>query len=223
MNRFVYGASRRLLLLACKVLFRLRARGVEHVPDRGPFLLVGNHASFLDPPLAGVVLRRPIRFFMRSSLARFPVCGWWFRQVGVLMVDRAAPRRGEIQQAVDALRSGDPVMVFPEGTRTATGAVGEFKRGMLLILRQAECPVVPVGIAGSFRAWPRSRRLPRLFRRCEVTYGAALTAAEVLADGGLAELRRRVAELAGLPRSDQRTLRGDPTSSRVSFGEPGPA
>lgn len=203
MSRRLYGFSRVCLRAVLTVFFRLRVRGQENVPRTGPCLLAANHASFLDPPLAGVGLRRPFHFFARSSLAKIPILGWWFRGVGALFVDRDAPTRQALQQAIDALQAGRGVVVFPEGTRSATGAIGSFKRGLLLMVRQSQCPVVPVGIRGTFAALPRHRRFPRLFRRCEVTYGTALTAEAILAEGGLAELRQRVAELSGCILAEQ--------------------
>lgn len=203
MNRWLYGASRLVLRVLLTVLFRLRVRGQENVPGTGPCLLAANHASFLDPPLAGVALRRQFHFFARSSLAKIPILGAWCRSVGAMFVDRDAPTRQALQQAIDALQAGRGVVVFPEGTRTETGAIGAFKRGLLVMVRQSGCPVIPVGIRGSFAALPRHRRFPRLFRRCEVTYGTALTADAILADGGLAVLRQRVAALSGCTLAEQ--------------------
>jgi 1-acyl-sn-glycerol-3-phosphate acyltransferase len=197
MTPWLYDLSRRLLRAAFTVLWRFRAEGVEHVPARGPTVLVANHASFFDPPLVGLALRRRCRFLARSTLAKIPLLGWWMQRVGVLLVDREAPGPAVMRELIALLRAGEMTTVFPEGTRTRTGELGPFRPGLLVLLKKTGAVVVPAGIRGSFAAFPPGRRLPRLFCRCSVTYGAAMTAEEILANGGLEALRHRVAKLSG--------------------------
>lgn len=163
-------------------------------------MLVLNHASFLDPPLVGCSTPRMCYFLARESLARIPLFGRYLRAIGVHFVDRDGSARAGLARAIEALQAGEVLCMFPEGTRTRTGELAEFRPGALLILRRAPVPVVPVGVRGTFLAWPRTRRLPRP-GRCSVHFGAPMSAQEVLAPGGFDELRRRVAELAGVTRA----------------------
>lgn len=219
--RLVWGLSDAILGNAVRLLFRLAVRDRDRVPPEGPFVLVANHASYLDPLLLGAALRAPCRFLARSSLERIPVVGAWMRAIGVVFVHRGAARKEPLERAAELLARGERVALFPEGTRTRTGRMGPFRRGLLLLLKKTGARVVPVGIRGSFQAYPPGRRLPRLFRRCEVRFGAPVPAAEVLAVGGLEKLQRRVARLAG--QDSAMTVDGDTSATGRREDAPGEA
>ena len=193
----IYGISKWGCWVGLKLLFGFRAQGAENIPKHGGVLLVANHASFMDPVILGVGARRKVHFMARDTLAKVPLLGWWMRSVGVVLVDRNAPSAKTMSTVIEHLQAGEAVGVFPEGTRTRTGELGEFKRGVLLLLKKTRVTVVPAAVRGSFHALPRGRILPRLFRRCSIAYGAPMTAEEVLSKGGLEALRERVAELGG--------------------------
>lgn len=207
MNRFAYEASRYAFWLVAKPLFFYSYSGREHVPATGPVLVVSNHASFLDPPLVGMGLARPCRFVARSSLRGISLVGRWMDWVGVRFISRDAPSTRALESVIQLLAEGEQVVVYPEGTRTRTGELQPFKRGTLLLVKKSGATVVPCGVRGSFLALPPGRRLPRLFQRCTVAFGAPMTAEQVLADGGLETLRQRVAALSGqaLAASDAET------------------
>lgn len=224
MNMFMFHASRLFTRIAAKVLFGYRTKGREHFPKTGPVLIVANHASFLDPPLLGTSSPRVIRFLARATLANHRLLGWWMRSVGTLLIDRDAPSHRALEAGVEVLRAGGTFAVFPEGTRSPTGAVAEFKRGMLLLLKQSGATVIPCGIAGTFACWPRDRKWPRLRRACEVRFGAPMSAESVLAKGGLDELRQRIATLAGAALAESGTQGSSapqPSSSPVPGVVPG--
>lgn len=191
-----YRFWRWLCWLFAKPAFRLTSDGHHHIPESGPVVLVPNHASFLDPPLLGICCRRQVRFMARSTLANSKIMGWWMRQVGVVLIDRTAPARTTFDRSIQILQGGEMMAVFPEGTRGADGRVGEFKKGLLKLLDNTGAIAVPTGIIGTFEAWPRHRKLPRL-RRCHVRFGSPMSAAEVCAPGGLDRLRQAVADLSG--------------------------
>ena len=218
----VYWTSRTLVLVLAKLLLRLHREGREHVPATGPTILAANHQSFLDPFLLGLATRRPCRYIARSSLANVGFARWWLRSVGTILIARGAPDRAALETAVATLRQGAVLGVFPEGTRSRDGAIADFKRGLLLLVRQTGASVVPAGISGSFEAWPPGRRLPRL-RRCAVRLGPPMAAAEILAEGGLDELRQRVACLSGqaLARSSPRGSSGTGSAADVRSSDGG--
>lgn len=206
----VYRGSRWCARVFLRTYNRLRAIDADHVPHTGAAILVANHASHLDPPAVGCLLTRPVRYLARASLRRLPIVGPFLAALGTLFVERDGHARAGIDISVGALERGELLCLFPEGTRTRDGRVGEFKRGLLLILRRCPAQVVPAGVVGTYRALPRGRFFPRP-ARCEVRYGEPMSAAEVLAPGGLDELRRRVMALAGdLPEAPVRSVDAKP-------------
>lgn len=196
--RFTYQISRWVLWALCKVWFRLGGRDAEQVPREGPVLLAANHASYLDPVLLGTTCHRRVRFLARGGLGKVPLLGLWMRAVGVFFVGEAGTTRQGLQRSLAVLDQGEVVAMFPEGSRTRSGSVEPFQRGALLLLKKSGAVVVPVGIRGSFHAFPPGSIFPRPLR-CSVHYGAPMPADEVLAEGGLEILRQRVSELCGAP------------------------
>ncbi|MEZ5987910.1 MAG: lysophospholipid acyltransferase family protein [Planctomycetota bacterium] len=167
------------------------------VPREGGLLVLANHASFLDPPFIGFGTGRFCAFMARASLFRFPPFGWLLRTVGAFPVERGAADRRSIEAAIDQLRAGHVLVLFPEGTRSVDGSVGAFKRGVELLVRRSGVPVVPAAIHGSGEAFGRGVRLPRP-RKVRVRFGAPIPAAEV-AELGVEGLRARVLALLGAP------------------------
>ena len=191
-----YKLCRSICWCYCKVWHRHRAEAADRVPADGPLVLACNHASYLDPALMGCMVRRRCFYVARSSLGKIPLVGWWMRAVGIVFIDRRAPGREAMGRVIEKLRAGEMVGMFPEGTRTRDGRLGEFQRGIVLLLKKSQARVVPVGVRGSFSALPPGGVIPRP-RRCSVHFGRVWTADEVLAPGGLEALRREVAELSG--------------------------
>ena len=136
-----------------------RATGRHHLPRTGPALVLANHQSQFDPLLLGLAAVRPLRFVARSTLFDNPVVGRFIRYFGAVPIDRGFGREG-LHAALGLLDRGEAVVMFPEGERTHTGAIQPLKPGVSLLLRRLACPVVPVGIAGAYQAWPRTRLLP---------------------------------------------------------------
>lgn len=197
-SAFIWYVSKYLVLAFCKVWFRHRAEGVGQIPASGPVLLVANHASYLDPPLVGISIRRCVGFLAQAGLARFAPMRWWMAQVGVTLIDRNAPSKDAMRLVLEQLEAGEVVGLFPEGTRSRDGAVAPFRSGIEFLVRRTGAVVVPVGIDGAGRAYPRGAWLPRPLR-IVVRFGAPWPADRVLAPGGLEALRRQVAELARAP------------------------
>lgn len=195
---FWWTVSRTALWLFAKLWLRMRSEGAEQVPASGPVLLVANHTSYLDPPLVGSTCKRWVAFLAQAGLARFAPMRWWLRQVGVTLIDRDAPSTAALRLVADSLAAGEVVGIFPEGTRSRDGAVAPFRSGVEFLVRRTGATVVPIGIDGAFRAFPRGALLPRP-RRVTVRYGAPWLPERVLAPGGVEALRRCIAELARAP------------------------
>ena len=142
-------------------LFSLRFSGGQHVPRSGPVLFLCNHQSFLDPVLVGLALPRYVRILHRQSLQKRKWLTWLMGSLRGIPIDHRGFSREGFQAMLDALAHGDCVAMFPEGERTHDGPLGDFKPGIALLIKRAHTPIVPVGIAGAYDAWPRDSKLPR--------------------------------------------------------------
>lgn len=156
-----------------RVFLDLRIYNVERVPTSGPLVLVANHASFADPPLVGVGIRRATHFLARDSLFRQPLFGAWLRSVNSIPVDRDGGGAAGLRVVLDLLERGEMVLLFPEGTRSPDGHLLPARPGVGLIALRSGAPIVPVRLFGLFEAWGRHRRLPRP-GRVIVKYGHPL-------------------------------------------------
>lgn len=188
--------------LLLTLVYRQRIRGGHRIPAAGPLLVVSNHQSHLDPPAIGMAFRtRHLSFLARDSLFAVPVLGTLIRTLNSTPVARGTSDTAAIRATLALLAQGRAVLVFPEGTRSLDGSLGEFKRGVWLLLARAKCPVLPVAISGSIEAWPRGGVLPRLLAPpLEVRVGEPLEAEALLAmgpDAGLAHVRERIGQLLG--------------------------
>jgi 1-acyl-sn-glycerol-3-phosphate acyltransferase len=135
-------------------------RGGRHLPADGPALLVANHQSFIDPLLVAMAAGRPLTFLARSDLFDHSPFAKLIDRYGAVPIDRGFGKAG-IERVLELLAAGRRVLLFPEGSRTDDGRLLPLKPGVSLLVRRAGVPVVPVGIAGAFEAWPRDRLLPR--------------------------------------------------------------
>jgi 1-acyl-sn-glycerol-3-phosphate acyltransferase len=137
---------------------------------RGGTMFVANHQSFMDPMLVGQAVPRSMSFLARSTLFEVPVFGSLIRAVNAHPVKRGAADADALKTVIRLLRAGESVLMFPEGTRTRDGALGEFKSGAASIAIRCRVPVLPVAIEGAYECWPRTRALPRP-ARAAVAYG----------------------------------------------------
>jgi 1-acyl-sn-glycerol-3-phosphate acyltransferase len=142
--------------------FSLRIEGARHIPLRGPVLLIANHQSYLDPLAVGLASRRHVYFLARKGLFRNRVFGSYLRSVNCVPVDQEGVAKEGIKTALKLLRDGRVVVIFPEGERTHTGQMQPLRPGIHLLIKRAGAAIVPVGMAGAYQAYPRSRLLPRL-------------------------------------------------------------
>lgn len=153
-------------------LYRTRLLGTEHVPAGG-VILAGNHISYLDPVLLWSGSPRRAHFVGKAELWEIRPLGWLLDRVWVFPVRRGTADREMIATASDLLARGEVLGMFPEGTRSRSGdadTLGEFQGGVAFLAIRSGVPVVPVGIAGTEKAWPKGQLLPR-FPRVTVVFG----------------------------------------------------
>jgi len=176
------------------VMYRVKLRGLENIPEQGPALIVCNHVSFMDPLVIGGSVRRPVRFVMDHNIFRTPVLSFIFRTAHAIPIAPAHEDPEALRKAFDQidaeLAAGEIVCIFPEGKLTRSGEMNEFKTGVERILERRAVPVVPMALRGLWGSFFSRRdgkaamsQLPRRFwSRIELiatapVHGAAATAA----------------------------------------------
>lgn len=142
--------------------FSLRMQGQRNMLPTGPALIVANHQSFLDPLVIGLCARRPLVYLARKTLFRNRYFAAMIRSLNAVPIDQEGIGKEGIRVILEQLALGKAVVVFPEGERTPHGNMLPLKPGIHLLIKRTQAPIIPVGIAGAFAAWPRSRPLPTL-------------------------------------------------------------
>jgi 1-acyl-sn-glycerol-3-phosphate acyltransferase len=158
----LYGFAQRLVRTLWPLVGRLEVEGLENVPETGPFLLVANHQSYLDPILIQAVVRRPIFTMAKSTEFSTPIVGWILKRLRSFPVRRFEIDPQAVRIALRLLRQGQGVGVYIEGERTWDGRLQPPRLGTVRLILRAGVPVVPCGVSGAFDLWPRwDRRLRR--------------------------------------------------------------
>ena len=133
---------------------KVTAEGLDNIPDDEPCLFAGNHQSLYDVLCTYVWMKRPTGYIAKKSIAGVPVMGWWMILMNCLFLDRDNVKKGlqTILTAIDYVKEGSSIFIFPEGTRNKQKDktdLGDFKEGSLKIAQRTGCPVVPVAISGT--------------------------------------------------------------------------
>jgi putative phosphoserine phosphatase/1-acylglycerol-3-phosphate O-acyltransferase len=177
------AAARPLLRPSAFPFARFDLRGVERIPKTGPVLLAANHRSYFDPMVLAMVAARagrPIRFLGKKEVFDTPVLGRLVRSIGTIEVDRGNDTSAALDAATRALETGEVVAVLPEGTIPRGPAffdpVLKGRSGAARLAAATGAPVVPVGLWGTERVWPRSSKVPKVVTlnppRVQVRVGA---------------------------------------------------
>ena len=160
-----------------KLIWRPWSEGLENVPAEGPVILCPNHLSFMDSLFMPLLLPRRVVFLGKSDYFDKWYVSWFFRSVGVIPVRREGGEAGEaaLKAGVEQLQKGLAVAIYPEGTRSPDGKLYRGKTGAARMALRAGCPIVPVGLIGTYDVQPHNKKLPR-FRgiRVGVRYGRPL-------------------------------------------------
>lgn len=148
MLRFVQFGLRKIYQLAGA---KVTVTGLENIPKDEAVLYVGNHISYFDVITTYPIMERPTGYIAKKEIKKFPILNLLMYFVHCLFLDRDDPRAG-FQTIIDAseqIKNGISVVVFPEGTRSKDGKLGEFKEGSFKIISKSKCPVIPMGIIGT--------------------------------------------------------------------------
>jgi 1-acyl-sn-glycerol-3-phosphate acyltransferase len=159
-----YRFARAVVLSVCKVVFRVRVVGLEHVPKSGVYIVAPSHRSNLDVPFAAFVTRRDIRFLAKEELFKPGLFEKFFHWLGAIPVERGTADRSAMRAIEDALREGSVVGLFPEGTRKHGPVIADLFDGTAYLAVKLGVPILPVGIGGSEAILPKGKKLPRIHR-----------------------------------------------------------
>ncbi|MEG1496775.1 MAG: lysophospholipid acyltransferase family protein [Clostridiales bacterium] len=141
-----YRVMRCIAKLLITVPHRINYEGLENIPKDGAVMLVANHQQAYDPLLLGLATQREVVFIAKEELFKGKFLTWFFKKLHVIALDREGVDRKAIKEAINVLKSGGVLGVFPEGTRSKTGDLLPFKTGACFIASQAPCEIVPIGI-----------------------------------------------------------------------------
>jgi 1-acyl-sn-glycerol-3-phosphate acyltransferase len=184
----------RMVALAARIAARSFARveieGLDNIPRTGAVILALNHVSNADAFVTGswitpALRKRRIHWLGKKELFAWPGFGWVAARGGVHPVDRDAADVDAYRLATRILEAGYVLLIFPEGTRSPDGALQEAKDGLAMLAMRTGAAIVPIGINGTDRVWPRGRKVPLPFPRRTVTVriGAPFHVADVVPPG----------------------------------------
>ncbi|MFT4660300.1 MAG: 1-acyl-sn-glycerol-3-phosphate acyltransferase [Patiriisocius sp.] len=135
---------------------RVTTTGLDNLDSKKSYVFASNHESHLDTPAIYWQSPRILYFIAKAELRKAPIIGWFISLSGMLFVDRknSTKAKESLQQAADMIRNGKNIISFPEGSRTKTGEIGQFKKGLFALAIQAKTDVIPVTIHGAREVWP---------------------------------------------------------------------
>jgi 1-acyl-sn-glycerol-3-phosphate acyltransferase len=154
---FVRGA----IAWFCRGYFRVRQVGTEHIPETGTFILAPVHRSNVDTPLTCGLTKRRFRYLGKEEMWKYRWSAWFFDSLGGIPVNRGAPDRKAMHRLEEITTTGEPIVMFPEGTRQSGPIVSEVFDGVAYLALRTGTDIVPVGIGGSEGAMPKGAKFLR--------------------------------------------------------------
>ena len=158
MTAIFYAVVRALIVAFSRLYWRLTIEGRENLPTDQPFILSPVHRSNIDTPLAACVTRRRMRYMGKKEMWKIAPLGKVFSALGAFPVNRGTADREALRTCVEVLRNGEPLVLFPEGTRRSGPVVEDLFDGAAYVAAKAGVPIVPVGIGGSEGAMPKGAK-----------------------------------------------------------------
>jgi 1-acyl-sn-glycerol-3-phosphate acyltransferase len=151
----------------------LQRQGLAHVPRRGPLIIVCNHVSYMDAILLGSAAPRPVHFMVLQWMYDLLFIRWFYWGMGTVPVQADGRDRNAIRRAIKVLGRGQVIGIFPEGTRSPDGRIGETRPGAAMLAAMSGAPVVPAFIDGARESMPVGARFPTP-ARVQVRFGPPL-------------------------------------------------
>ncbi len=153
-----YEATHALARVIFKILFNLTIIGVENVPKTGGFIVTPNHKSALDIPIVGRALPRKMYTLAKEELFSNKLVAAYLKAMGGIPLKRNFADVGSLRAAINVLKEGKPLLMFPEGTRVNDSKLGVPKKGFIFISTKAKAPILPTGMAGTENAMPKGSK-----------------------------------------------------------------
>ena len=157
-SRSFYQLIRFLVVGICRTYCRMNVSGQENIPIVGPFILAPIHRSYIDTPIASGCTRRRMRFMGKDSMWKHQPLNWMLSALGAFPVTRGSADREAILRAIQVLKSGEPLVLFPEGERKSGAVVQPLMDGAAYVACKAGVSIIPVGIGGSERVMGKGAR-----------------------------------------------------------------
>jgi 1-acyl-sn-glycerol-3-phosphate acyltransferase len=175
LSRVFFTLFRGLVVAVCVGYTRARVVGKHNIPKSGPFLLAPIHRSNIDTPLAAAVTSRRMRFMGKDTIWKVKPIGWIISSLGAFPVTRGSADREALKRCIAVLESGEPLVLFPEGTRQSGPLVQPLFDGAAYVAVKAGVPIIPVGIGGSEGVMPKGSKMiyPR---KCVLVVGEPIVA-----------------------------------------------
>lgn len=153
-----YWAGRFISIILIKYFLGLKVIGLENTKDLKGFIIASNHCSNLDPMVIGGCFKRRVRFFAKRELVQIKYFSWVMKRLSLILINREGFDRTAFREALNVLHNGEILAIFPEGTRSIDGRLGEAKAGISVFAFGAKVPVIPVCIQGTDKALPAGAR-----------------------------------------------------------------
>jgi 1-acyl-sn-glycerol-3-phosphate acyltransferase len=150
-----------ILWVLMRLYWRVSYEGREHVPTEEPFILAPAHRSFLDFALVSGLTHRRLCYMAKDSIWKYPFFNRFLYALGAFPVHREGTDREALRRCMAVLRRGEPLVLFPEGTRRSGPVIEKLHEGAAYLAVRTGAPIVPVGIGGSGRALQKGQRVPR--------------------------------------------------------------
>lgn len=157
----MYELFRVFFSLLFTFVFRWRTSGAGNIPPDGGVIIAANHISLWDPPVVGTAIPRRVHFMAKEELFVNPVFGWIISKLGAFPVKRGTADRTAIRTALTLLKNGSILVIFPEGTRSKDGNLGDPESGLALLALKAGVPVIPTAIIGTNKIFRDGYLLPK--------------------------------------------------------------
>ena len=168
----VYTISKNTLGLIVN-LYVKKIKGLENVPKKGPYIIAANHSSYMDHLILQNMMARKFNLVLHflAKVEHFKGSQkLWHKHFKAIPLDRDKGGKDALGKAIEFLKKGKVIAIYPEGTRTLTGKIQRAKTGVIRLALTANVPVLPIGLKGTFEMLPKGRNIPR-FKRAEVNIG----------------------------------------------------